>query len=958
MAASVPSTPAAWHLRPGALALSIPPAWQRRLRIALLSVAFLVALFAGLGFLAVPWIAKRQIESLAASELGRQATVGEVRFNPFTLRGRIGDFTLADREPGRTLLAFDSLDLDLAWDSIAKAALMVEAARLAGPRLRISLDAAGKSNVADIVERAMAPRQGGGGLPFAVHNIEVEGGTVLFEDARRGHKTEVRRLAFGVPFLSSRPSDTTVRVKPHLSGTLDGAAFAFEGTTSSPFDDIQRASLSLDLDALALPRYVEYAPLPNGLKLTDGALTTRLTLSFLTWKGQARGLELAGTASLDRLAIARPDGSPLVAVKRVEAQLQKLDALGRSVSLDRVAVAGPEVDLRRREDGSLELPALFASPVTPASAAPPKDDAAQPWSWSVREASLSDGRVRFTDASVAPPYATTLSGFAIAAAKVASRGEPGTIEASFQAEDGARFAGHANVDVAGQGARGRFEVQRVAIAPLHAYYDTSLAIDVRRGAVSLAGDFDAPPGAPGKFTLAGASVVVEDLDAALRGEREPVVRLSRLEAKDIAIELAARRVAVGSIAANQGALRLLREAGGRMSFERALPAAEPYRVGVGARAVAEAQWAAVVNDVVIDGLAADFEDRAVQPPVKVQLAQARLAARNLDTAPGTKANVDLAARVGSKGRIALKGTVGLQPLAVQADVQAAGIDLVAFQPYAPPGTNVIVTSGTLDARGRVAYDSGASGPNVRYAGDLAVNGFGSLDQPGSQELMRWKSLAATGIDLATAPFHVAASAVTLDRFYARLILDADAKLNVLQLLKPQPAADAQPAPSAATPAPSPATPAPAADIPASIARVQLSNGEVEFSDFFIRPNYSVHLTDLEGRLDGLAASQAGTVQVTARVDGAAPVDIRGTVNPFAKPLKLDIDAKATGADLSPLTPYAVKYAGYGIEKGKLSMEVHYTVDARKLSATNRITLDQLTFGDHVESPTATKLPVL
>jgi hypothetical protein len=241
---------------------------------------------------------------------------------------------------------------------------------------------------------------------------------------------------------------------------------------------------------------------------------------------------------------------------------------------------------------------------------------------------------------------------------------------------------------------------------------------------------------------------------------------------------------------------------------------------------------------------------------------------------------------------------------------------------------------------------------VRYVGDLAINGFGSLDEPDSQELMRWKSLAVTGIDLASAPFRVAVGAVALDHFYARLILDPAAKLNVVQLLKAEPVADA------ATGAPAAPAPARSDDIPASIARVQLSNGEVEFSDFFIKPNYSVHLTDLNGQVAGLAASQAGTVEATARVDGAAPVDIRGTVNPFAKQLKLDLDAKATGADLSPLSPYAVKYAGYGIEKGKLSMEVHYTVDERKLSATNRITLDQLTFGDHVESPTATKLPVL
>ena len=53
-----------------------------------------------------------------------------------------------------------------------------------------------------------------------------------------------------------------------------------------------------------------------------------------------------------------------------------------------------------------------------------------------------------------------------------------------------------------------------------------------------------------------------------------------------------------------------------------------------------------------------------------------------------------------------------------------------------------------------------------------------------------------------------------------------------------------------------------------------------------------------------------------------------------------------------------KYAGYGIEKGKLSFDVHYKIDNRKLSADNKLVLDQLTFGARVDSPTATKLPVL
>jgi hypothetical protein len=63
-------------------------------------------------------------------------------------------------------------------------------------------------------------------------------------------------------------------------------------------------------------------------------------------------------------------------------------------------------------------------------------------------------------------------------------------------------------------------------------------------------------------------------------------------------------------------------------------------------------------------------------------------------------------------------------------------------------------------------------------------------------------------------------------------------------------------------------------------------------------------------------------------------------------------------DLPRFTPYSAKYAGYPIVKGKLSMDVSYKVENDKLAANNHLFLDQLTFGERVDSPTATKLPVL
>jgi outer membrane protein OmpA-like peptidoglycan-associated protein len=132
---------------------------------------------------------------------------------------------------------------------------------------------------------------------------------------------------------------------------------------------------------------------------------------------------------------------------------------------------------------------------------------------------------------------------------------------------------------------------------------------------------------------------------------------------------------------------------------------------------------------------------------------------------------------------------------------------------------------------------------------------------------------------------------------------------------------------------------------------------VNFSDFFIKPNYSANLTGVTGSVSAITRDTAGDVDLRAKIDNTAPVEIMGKVNPLAKDLFLDIKASAHDIELAPLTPYAEKYAGYGIEKGKLSMKVAYKLENRQLTAQNNVILNQLTFGAKVDSPTATKLPV-
>jgi len=72
---------------------------------------------------------------------------------------------------------------------------------------------------------------------------------------------------------------------------------------------------------------------------------------------------------------------------------------------------------------------------------------------------------------------------------------------------------------------------------------------------------------------------------------------------------------------------------------------------------------------------------------------------------------------------------------------------------------------------------------------------------------------------------------------------------------------------------------------------------------------------------------------------------------------VDLKASLRDFNLSPLTPYSGTYAGYKIEKGSLSFDLDYHIADKKLDAQNRVVIDQLTLGDRVESPKATKLPV-
>ncbi|WP_206047224.1 DUF748 domain-containing protein, partial [Noviherbaspirillum denitrificans] len=345
------------------------------------------------------------------------------------------------------------------------------------------------------------------------------------------------------------------------------------------------------------------------------------------------------------------------------------------------------------------------------------------------------------------------------------------------------------------------------------------------------------------------------------------------------------------------------------------------------------------------------EDQGAREPIITTAAPFSLTVDGLSTDPASRARMDMKASVNKSGQMAVNGTLGMTPLHADLALDIKGVDILPLQPFVTDKVNLHATSANLSSKGKVLLDAGQDGKlRGGFKGDVTLGNLATVDKSGSNDFLRWKSLYAGGVDVRLEPLAVSVDQLALTDFFARIIIDPTGRINLQDIVRGS--ADAPAAPKKDNGAQASAMP------PVTIKRVSLQGGRVRFTDNFIKPNYSASLSHFGGVVSGLSSDPASRADVDLRGEvNNAPLAVAGRINPLRGDLFLDLKANVRGMELAPLSAYSGKYVGYGIEKGKLSFEVGYQLDNRKLSAENRLVLEQLTFGEKVESPTATSLPV-
>ncbi len=1023
--------------------------WLRRVLWSVLAVLVLW----GIGWLALPPLLKGQAERIGSEQLGRQVRIGHVGFKPWSLELVVDDVAIAGRAATQPpLLQIKRIYIDAALQSLVRLAPVVDAISIEEPQLHVTRLAPGRYDIDDILARLAAPSGEPAGEPmhFALYNVELKGGSIDFNDEAIGQKIHaVRDLRLAVPFLSNLDSQREIKVEPHLAFQFNGSRFDSAAQTT-PFAASRKTDASFKLVDFDLKPYLAYLPESLPLKLQGGALQADLRLQF---EQQPKlSVKLSGVVQADRLKLSDASGGEAVAFDTLKVVLEDVRPLEQLVKLSAVELSAPQIALRRDAAGRLNLLGPGTTPVATENIAAPavaasaaatnalKAAAAPVWRLELGKLSLKSGVLRWTDemAKLQGKAATVaLRDVGLEASAInwpyAEATPPMQFQGSAALEEKAgpiTFKGTATDKAATLQASVAGVPLSFAAPYLAAFIEPRLGgqlsaeVDVAWKAPELL-KVDARQLALDGLTLTGAA-------AANAKAATPLASIRKLQLTQASVDLAQRSVRVGHVAVTQPMAKVERGSDQRWMFQGWLktPAAstgaadksaKPAQSTASAKPAASASWRVAIDDLAVDGGKLSLLDRAAgqgAAPVSFEVTGLQLQMKNI--APGSAApsplTLEAAIRAGQTepGRLSYRGTLALQPLAAQGQVEVVQFPLHAFEPYFGDALNIDLVRADTSFKGQLRYADGPAGPTLKVSGDTSLEDFransaastavptvsaATAGEPAAaavaargRELLSWKVLSLRGLDLAMAPGQPTAVEVketAITDFYARVIVNENGRINLQDLVKSSdpassPAAAAGTAPPASAPAArvapatTPGTSAAApmrsasadassrATGPAAVVRfgpISLVNGRMLFSDRFVQPNYTANLSELTGKLSAFSnvqpegAPQLAELELRGRAEGTASLEILGKLNPLAKPLALDITGKVRDLELPPLSPYTVKYVGHGVERGKMSVDVHYVIQPDgQLTAANSIVLNQLTFGEPVAGAPAS-LPV-
>lgn len=655
------------------------------------------------------------------------------------------------------------------------------------------------------------------------------------------------------------------------------------------------------------------------------------------------------------LSVGEP-GKEQIAFERLYANLQ-LDSLWkRALHLADVELDQPKTEILFDKEGKLNLLALFK---LPASEPTPSDPDVKPFPVRIERIKLAGGYLHFKDLRPSEPIEflynkldfelknlSTLPDDSADMTLVATGPEGGQIDWS------------GNFSVTPLTSEGTLKVTDGKMKAWWPYVRDAVPLVLEDGVVNLSTHYKFSLTKETELLLDNTSISVAPF-AIKAPDGRPLARLERLDVSEATVDLAKQHVIVGKIRSQKLETWAALEADGQLDWQK-LFASQPAKAAAKPQpatadtpkdpAAPSKPWQVLLKDVELRNYQVHLADRQAKPAVALDVGPLNLDLKGFDSLNQSPFTLKLDTGLGKQGKVSATGEVNLNPITAKLKVQTKDIDLRVAQSYISPFIRLELRSGMLGSD--LAVDLKKVEPlTFSITGRAEVAQLHTLDTLKTRDFVKWKQVVVEGLNYQHGD-SLTISRVNLMQPYARFIINDDRTTNIDDLLIPQPAGGSSK--SSGKPAPSSSKP-----LGIHIGEIAINDGSANFADLSLTPNFATAVQQLNGHIGTIDSREAkpAEVDVKGKVDRYAPVTIKGSVNPFDPMAALDIATSFKRVELTTLTPYSGKFAGFRIRKGRLNLDLHYMITKGQLKAENKLVVEQLQLGEKVDSPDAVDLPI-
>ncbi|MFM4971270.1 DUF748 domain-containing protein [Aeromonas veronii] len=657
----------------------------------------------------------------------------------------------------------------------------------------------------------------------------------------------------------------------------------------------------------------------------------------------------------------------------------------KGVVLSAVTLTKPVVLLQRltdkKGDVRLNLTDALAPLLTPAPS-PEPETASAPLLVDIASIAVTDGHVRYQDQrkESEPGWLPPLNLEKVTLKLDNLRTEanhPTAYQLNAAINGKSSLAAHGKLDVMSGMGQGKVSLKQVDLKPFAPLWTPYLKLDLAKGHANAEVEYQLKEGKQGVLWQLSKGKLTLDNWQLKKHKGDEFARFGQLALSDLAVDGQKQSLQIGKVTLQQPLLKatlnpqqeldladlLIEQApakpvkGADTANEVASNAApksaqQAKTAGNGKKQVPDKPWQWQIKQILIDKGDLTLTESSSGKPQARQLSGLKLALGPLGSKGEQPSKLTLATHFNQSSPLAFDGQLTLTPFTLSGDINQQGLPLTLAQPYLADLVRIKVQNGLLSSKTRLDLATTAQGDlsKLTLQGGLDINGLKVVDRADNQRLLEFNTLALTGLTYDGISQQMRIKDITLNKPFARIEINEDGTTNLQQLLLPQPAAAKSTEAKAGSKAP---------DFRFTIDQLRTEQGNLRFADRSLSQDFVADIASLGGQSRHISniPGQRSDLAFNGKVDRYAPVTIRGGTNLLVANPILDIAVAFHNLELTTFTPYSGTYAGYAIDKGQLSMKLHYKLEGNRLEGDNDITIKKLQLGEKIKSDQAKDLPL-